>query len=66
MKQTFTCIDTNHFEIWGTRQTEGDEQLSKFGLDTTRFAGFAFHEYSSRNGLGIALDDDAVVHNRTR
>ena len=31
-KQTFACIDNDHFEVRGTRQMEGDEQLSKFGF----------------------------------
>ena len=35
-KQTFTCIDADHFEVRGTQQTEGDEQLSKFGIRARR------------------------------
>lgn len=35
-KQTFTCIDNDHFEVRGTRQMEGDEQLSKFGVRARR------------------------------
>ena len=36
MKQTMTCIDTDHFEIQGTRQTEGDEQLSEYRIQARR------------------------------
>ena len=35
-KQIFTCLDADHFEVRGNQQTEGDEQLSKFGIRARR------------------------------
>ena len=35
-KQTFTCIDNDHFEVRGTRQMVGDVQLSMCGVRARR------------------------------
>ena len=36
MKGTFTCIDTDHFEVRETRQTEGDDTISEYGVRVRR------------------------------